>query len=394
MAPEDPPTQTPAPPPVEPPPAPARRGAGQWAAVVVAALLGGVVASLVTLALVGAGAVAPAATGAPSPRVTAEPADLETAEDRSATRAPPAPVRSVRPAPLVTGVGDIAEDLLPSVAKVDVVRPDRAGSGSAVVLRADGLLATNAHVVEGATTITVTLADGTQLPAELVGADAPSDIAVLRIDRTGLPVPPVAPRPARVGDPAIAIGSPFGLDSTVTAGIVSATERVVATPAAPLVGVLQTDAAINPGNSGGPLVNERGELIGVTTAIFTDTGQTAGVGFAVPAATVVDVADRLIAGQPVAWAQLGVETVAVTAGAAMELGLPEARGARVTAVTAGGPAELAGVVVDDVVVGLGGDVIGDPDDLAVAVRGLAPGSVAAVSLLRAGEPVTVVVTLR
>ena len=173
-------------------------------------------------------------------------------------------------------------------------RPTRAG-GSGFVLNANGFIVTNNHVVEGATDIQVKLDDGRELPAKVVGRDAKTDLALLKVEATGLPVIPLGDSTAlQVGEPVMAIGNPFGLEQTVTTGIVSATGRVIGS--GPYDNFIQTDASINPGNSGGPLINARGEVIGINTAIFSRGGGSVGIGFAVPSSlaktVITQLADR------------------------------------------------------------------------------------------------------
>jgi len=200
-------------------------------------------------------------------------------------------------------VVEVAAAVRPSVVHVDVDGPGRdgTGNGSGVVYRSDGYIITNRHVVEGAGQVSVGFADGAQAPAEVVGTDDVHDLAVLKVDRDGLPVLPLAEAAPQVGQTAVAVGSPFGLDGSVTSGIVSGVDRRVAFRRADgtdlqLVDVVQTDAAINPGSSGGPLVSADGRLIGITSAVLSTGAGAAGVGFAIPATAAAEAAERLIAG--------------------------------------------------------------------------------------------------
>ncbi len=218
------------------------------------------------------------------------------ADDPAPAATTPASDATVRTtdAPATGSIADIAAEVTPSVVRIDAQGVRGAGSGSGVVYRADGHVVTNNHVVAGARAVRVTLPDGTTHEAEIVGTDPLSDLAVLRVDAADLPEPAWATDTPAIGDAAIAIGSPFGLDGSVTSGIVSALNRSVTAQGAPLVDLIQTDAAINPGNSGGALVNRSGEVVGINTVIATSGGGSDGIGFAIPAATVQSVADQLI----------------------------------------------------------------------------------------------------
>jgi len=291
-------------------------------------------------------------------------------------------------------IGAIAQQVSPSVARVDATTAMGAGSGSAVVYRADGILVTNNHVVANATDIQVTLPDGERLPAEVVGTDPTSDLAVLRVDATDLPVPVWADaghEPA-VGDTAVAIGSPFGLDGSVTSGIVSALGRNVPTPDASLVDLLQTDAAINPGNSGGALVDGAGRVIGVNTAIASSGGGNEGIGFAIPAATVRNVADQLLEHGAVQHAYLGVAGQDVDPGVARLYNLPVEQGA-VLAQVPDGPAADAGLQPGDIVTRIDDNEVASMNELAGRIQQHQPGDSVTVTYLRDGEQQTATVTL-
>ncbi|MFA9429528.1 S1C family serine protease [Egicoccus sp. AB-alg2] len=291
-------------------------------------------------------------------------------------------------------IGAIAQQVSPSVARVDASGPVGAGSGSAVVYRADGILVTNNHVVANASDITVTLPDGERLPAEIVGTDPSSDLAVLRVDATDLPVPVWADaehQPA-VGDTAVAIGSPFGLDGSVTAGIVSALGRNVATAEANLVDLLQTDAAINPGNSGGALVDGEGRVIGVNTAIASSGGGNEGIGFAIPATTVGNVADQLLENGAVRHAFLGIAGQTVDPDVARLYNLPVEQGA-VLAEVPDGPAADAGLQPGDIIVRIDDFEVTSMIDLAGRIQQYQPGDEVTVTYLRDGAEQTTTVTL-
>ncbi|MEX2504719.1 MAG: trypsin-like peptidase domain-containing protein [Egicoccus sp.] len=289
-------------------------------------------------------------------------------------------------------IGEIARQVTPSVARVDARGQAGSGSGSAVVYRADGVLVTNNHVVANAAEVTVTLPDGERMVAEVVGTDPTSDLAVLRVDATDLPVPNWADGEPEVGDTTVAIGSPFGLDGSVTAGIVSALGRTVATPGASLVDLLQTDAAINPGNSGGALVDAEGSVIGVNTAIASAGGGNDGIGFAIPASTVSSVADQLLENGAIQHAYLGVAGQDVDPDVARLYGLPVEQGV-VLAQVPDGPAADAGLQPGDIVVRLDEHEVATMADLAGRVRQYQPGDGIEVTYLRDGKEDTVTVTL-
>lgn len=286
-------------------------------------------------------------------------------------------------APLDTSldpVAAVAAALTPSVVRVDVSGPGRSGSGSGVVLDDAGNIVTNAHVVEGATTFSVTTDDGSRFEAELLGSDPSTDIAVLNVD-TLLPVPTWATGEPTVGATAVAIGSPFGLDSTVTAGVVSALGRTINGGGGPLVDLLQTDAAINPGNSGGALVDIEGRVIGINTAILSRSGANDGVGFAVPAPIALDVAERLVTDGEVRSGWLGIE------------GTNADGGALVTGLVADGPATAAGMLVGDLIVAVDGAEVDGMIELAGRIRRTAPGETVSFDVRRGTEEVRLEVTL-
>lgn len=229
------------------------------------------------------------------------------------------------------------------------------GTGSGVIVRRDGFILTNNHVVEGADEVNVELSDGTMLPAEVVGLDPQTDLAVLKVDQTGLrPAPFGSSDDIRVGDWVLAIGSPFGLDQTVTAGIISGKNRVqrIINDGDGFEDFLQTDAAINPGNSGGPLVNLRGELVGINTAILSRSGASAGIGFAIPVSLALPVLESIIETGEVKRGFLGASVVDVTPKAVREYDLKVKRGGLIGGVLEGQPAAIAGLQPGDVVVAM------------------------------------------
>lgn len=244
--------------------------------------------------------------------------------------------------------------------------------GSGVLVDAEaGLILTNNHVIEGADDIAITLADGRTLKGELVGSDPDTDVAVLRVPAEGLSAVRIADgAPLRVGDFVVAVGNPFGLGQTVTSGIVSALGRT-GLQGLGYQNFIQTDASINPGNSGGALVNLRGELVGINTAIFSPSGGNVGIGFAIPAPLAGDVMRQLLAYGQVRRGSLGVQTQDISAEIANLLGLEERRGAVVTRVIENSPADQAGLRPGDVIVELNGKPIANPQALH-NVEGLLP----------------------
>ena len=216
------------------------------------------------------------------------------------------------------------------------------GLGSGFVINADGYVLTNNHVVAGASEIRVKFADGREVPGKVVGGDAKTDLALLKVEATGLPIIPLGDSAKlEVGEPVMAIGNPFGLEQTVTTGIVSATGRAIG--AGPYDDFIQTDASINPGNSGGPLVNARGEVIGVNTAIASGNGGSVGIGFAIPTNLVKPIVAQLAESGRVTRAWLGVSIQPVTKELAASFGLPDTTGALVSGVMDGSPAAQAGL---------------------------------------------------
>jgi S1-C subfamily serine protease len=286
----------------------------------------------------------------------------------------------------------------PSVVRVSVRTGGRRraeGGGSGLVLTPDGFLLTNSHVVQGASEVRVTLSDGDRRPARLVGDDPESDLAVLRVDASDLvPIPRGESRALRVGQLVIALGSPYGFQATVTAGIVSALGRSLRARSGRLIdSVIQTDAALNPGNSGGPLVDHRGEAVGVNTAAVLP-GQ--GVCFAIPLHTAERVAAALIRDGRVRRARIGVggQTVPVPRALARHHDLRAGTGVKVLSVEKGEPADEAGVLRGDVIVGLDGTAVEDVDDLQRLLGEAAIGRPVRLTLLRLTEKRDVVVVPR
>ena len=264
------------------------------------------------------------------------------------------------------------------------------GVGSGFIISADGFVLTNAHVVEGADEVTVTLSDRREFKAKVLGADRRSDVAVLKLDATNLPYLRTGDSSKiRVGEWVLAIGSPFGLENTVTAGIISAKSR----DTGEYLPLIQSDVAVNPGNSGGPLINLRGEVIGINSQIATLSGAYNGISFAVPIDEVIRVSDQLKSTGKVTRGRLGVQISEVTRDVAESLGLGKARGAEVSMVEAGGPAEKAGIKVGDIILAFNKQPIQSTTDLPRLVGASKVGSRVSVTVWRRGAQVEVPVTI-
>ena len=263
--------------------------------------------------------------------------------------------------------------------------------GSGFIIDQDGSILTNNHVVENAQKITVKLADEREFEAKVIGRDSKTDVAVIKINaKESLPVAPLGDSDRLdVGEWVMAIGNPFGLDSTVTSGIVSAKGRHIG--AGPYDNFIQTDASINPGNSGGPLINLRGEVVGINTAIFSRSGGNIGIGFAIPINLVKELLPQLKGKGKVTRGYLGVLIQKVTPEIAESLGLEKARGALVADVTKGGPAEKAGVKVGDVIVEFDGKEVKENNDLPIMVARTAVTKKARLKVLRDKKEVTLTV---
>ncbi len=271
--------------------------------------------------------------------------------------------------------------------------------GSGFVISADGYVVTNNHVITAdgqgqVESITVTMPDGAEYPAKLIGRDAPSDLAVLKIS-AGKPLPFVKfgdSRSARVGDWVIAIGNPFGLGGTVTSGIVSAISRSTGSGSA-YDRYIQTDASINRGNSGGPMFDMKGQVIGINNAIFSPTGGSVGIGFAIPAETAAPIVDKLIKGQSIDRGYLGVQIQPVTEDVADSLGLAHNRGELVQTVQPGQAAANAGIQPGDIVVKVDGKAVSPEQTLSYIVANTAPGKRIPIELIRNGKAMTVMATV-
>jgi serine protease Do len=255
------------------------------------------------------------------------------------------------------------------------------GVGSGFIVAADGYIMTNAHVIEGADDVYVTLTDKREFKAKVIGADKRTDVALVKIDGTNLPRLPIGDSAKlRAGEWVIAIGSPFGLDNTVTAGIVSSKAR----DTGDYLQLIQTDVAVNPGNSGGPLINMRGEVVGINSQIYSRSGGYMGISFAVPVDEAMRVVEQLKATGKVTRGRIGVQIGEVTKDVAESLGLSRAQGAQVQRVEPGSPAEKGGVETGDIILKYNGAAIERSSDLPRLVGNTKPGSRATITVWRKG----------
>jgi serine protease Do len=256
--------------------------------------------------------------------------------------------------------------------------------GSGFIISADGYILTNAHVVDRAEKITVRLTDKREFKARVIGADKRTDVALLKIDATGLPKVTLGnPDQVKVGEWVLAIGSPFGFDSSVTAGIVSAKGRSL--PQENFVPFIQTDVAINPGNSGGPLFNMKGEVVGINSQIYSRSGGYMGLSFSIPIDVAMDVVSQLRSNGKVTRGRIGVSIQEVTRELADSFGLPKVGGALISSVEKGGPAEKAGVRPSDVILKFDGKAVNSSADLPRIVAATKPGNKVSVQLWRKGR---------
>src|SRR4051794_17955229 len=307
--------------------------------------------------------------------------DTSSSASAGETIAPAAPARSA------TDVSGLYERVSPGVVSVEVRTGSGGATGSGFVLDHDGYLLTNDHVVEDAETVRVRFPEGGPVPAKVVGTDESTDLALLKIDPSAHKLTPLALGSSgalKVGQSAIAIGSPYRLQGTLTTGVVSALGRSITAPNNfPIDNVIQTDAAINPGNSGGPLLDASGRVVGVNAQIATNTGANDGVGFAIPIDTAKDVVPQLKAGHAIKRPYLGVSTGDADTGT----------GAVVGGIVAGGPADHAGLRTGDRIVAIGDRTISTSTDVVSAVSARRPGEKVAVRVRRGGSERTLTVKL-
>lgn len=270
------------------------------------------------------------------------------------------------------------------------------GLGSGVVYSEDGLILTNEHVVRGNSGVEVGFADGQRVAGTVRATDTSSDLALVEAKRTGLPAAKFQVDLPRIGELAIVIGSPLGFENTATAGIISGLHRQIpgsASSSQSLVDLIQTDAAISPGNSGGALVNSRGEVVGISEAYIPPQSGAVALGFAIPAATAVKVADQLREDGTADHAFIGLGLAEITQQIADELGLPDTNGALALSVPEGGPAAKAGIRPGDVLIRLDGENLATPEDLLAALRNKNPGQTVSVEFRRGSETQEVKVEL-
>jgi S1-C subfamily serine protease len=286
----------------------------------------------------------------------------------------------------------IVENVQPSVVTILT----DSGVGSGVVFAAEGLILTNEHVVRGNTDVEVAFADGQRVAGTVKATDAISDLALVEAKRTGLPAAKFQSDLPRVGELAVVIGSPLGFENTATAGIISGLHREIPGSAASsqsLVDLIQTDAAISPGNSGGAVVNSRGEVIGISEAYIPPQSGAVALGFAIPAATAVRVAEQLREDGTADHAFIGLRPGGITPQIAEQLGLQNTRGALVLSVVSGGPADRAGIRPGDVLTALDGKELASPEDLLAELRGKSPDQTVNVGYRRGTESREAKVTL-
>ncbi len=259
----------------------------------------------------------------------------------------------------------------------------RRGMGSGFIVSADGVILTNAHVVDNASVVRVKLTDKREFDAKVIGVDKPTDVAVLKIEAHDLPTVPLGnPAQTRVGDWVLAIGAPFGFENTVTAGIVSAKSRSL--PDEGYVPFIQTDVAINPGNSGGPLLNLKGEVVGINSQIYSQSGGYQGLSFAIPIDVAAQIKDQLLAHGKVTRGRLGVAVQDVSQALAESFGLDAPRGALVSQVETDSPAEKAGLQAGDVILKFDGQPVASSAELPPKVAGMTPGKAVPMEVWRAG----------
>ncbi|MBX5486930.1 Putative serine protease HhoB [Mycolicibacterium hassiacum DSM 44199] len=316
-------------------------------------------------------------------RASAPPTDTAT----TSAEAPPA--HSAAPVP--GGYADLVERVSPSVVSVE----RDGGAGSGVVLRPD-VVVTNAHVVGNARRVKVILEDGESTPGEVIGVDRVTDLALVRTERGGLPVPEFRTELPRPGEVAIAIGSPLGFQNSVTAGIISGLHRDIPGSAAQsqsLVDLIQTDAPISPGNSGGALLDAEGRVVGINEAYIPPEAGAVSLGFAIPSATVLDIADQLLEKGVATHPYLGVSVGRVTSAIQRTLGVTVDHGALVTGVDRDAPALQAGLRAGDVIVEFAGKPVESVENLLSALRRTEPGSRQPLVYVRGGERERTTVTV-
>jgi len=345
------------------------------------------------------GAAANAGTTPPPAQVagsSSAPTTSQTGSDTSTATGNPAatasPGSSLGAIDPFQPVVNIVKNVQPSV--VTVITDG--GLGSGIVYSADGLIVTNNHVVASGTTYKVAFASGEQVPATLVGTDAVSDVAVLKVDKSNLPAASFETDLPQVGQLAVAIGSPLGFENTVTVGVVSGLQRTIpgsGQESQALVDLIQTDAAISPGNSGGALVDANSNVIGMNVAYIPPADSAVSIGFAIPATTVTSVADDLIAGKTPQHAFLGIRYGQLTPELAQQYGITADHGLVVLDVQSGSPAEQAGMQPGDVILSVAGQDMNQVEDLIAVLHQHAPGDTVPIVIERNNQQQTLQVQL-
>lgn len=309
------------------------------------------------------------------------PAPAETTAVATGDPAPRAEVVAPDPA---GGIPQLVENLAPSVVTIFT----EGGLGSGVVYSEDGLILTNEHVIRGNTRVEVAFADGQRVEGTVRATDAVTDLALVQADRTGLPKPVYQTTLPRVGEGAVVLGSPLGFENTATAGIISGLHRSIpgsASNSLSLVDLIQTDAPISPGNSGGAVINMRGEIIGISEAYIPPSAGAVALGFAIPAATAVEVAEELLADGTAEHAYLGLTPGELTPQIADQLGIDQGSGVLVLAVDQDGPAARAGIQPGDVLQSMEGTELTAPEKLLAELRSRNPGDTVSFQVQRDGR---------
>lgn len=309
-----------------------------------------------------------------------------------------ASANAAAPASALPDFSALVETYGPAVVNVQVSAQapqrgaERQGEGSGFIVSADGYILTNRHVVQGASEVTVRLLDRREYNAKVIGMDDTTDVAVLKIEGRNLPIVRMGdPEKLRPGEWVVAIGSPFGMENSVTAGIVSATARHI--NGQQFVPFIQTDVAVNPGNSGGPLFNLRGEVVGINSQIFSQTGGYMGLSFAIPIDMADNVRQQLISTGKVTRGRIGVEVQSLTANSAQSFNLDRPRGALVANVVKGEAADKAGILAGDIILGIGGKPLPSEVLLPSMVAAIKPGTSTEFEIWRDGKSRTVTVNV-
>lgn len=351
-------------------------------------------------ALLAAAVALSACTGSPAPPA---PTGSSTGQPSASAESAPAPsaAGSTRGAAPATGTDagtaagnlpQLVENLSPSVVTIFT----EGGLGSGVVYSADGLILTNEHVIRGATTVEVGFADGQRVEGTVKASDAVTDLALVQANRSGLPKPTYQATLPKVGEGALVLGSPLGFENTATAGIISGLHRSIpgsASNSLSLVDLIQTDAPISPGNSGGAVINMRGEVIGISEAYIPPSAGAVSLGFAIPAATAVDVAEELLATGTAKHAYLGLTPGELTAQIADQLGIAEGAGVVVLAADADGPAGRAGIRPGDVLESIEEAKLTTPEQLLAELRKRNPGDTVGLKVKRGDQSLDIKVDL-